>query len=103
MFMQQLLPHGTLEGSEMELFFFIVPDYKLDTAVAEIANPIKKYQRMIHVLKDTLLLPHTASAMCIYMNYVSYPDATVWTSVVKRKSRLSSEKEIKFIHHYRFI
>lgn len=51
MFMQQLLPRGTLERREMELFFFIVPDYKLDTAVAEITYSIKKDQRMIHVLK----------------------------------------------------
>jgi hypothetical protein len=53
MFMQQLLPRSTLEGCEMELFFFIVSDYELDTPIAEITNPIKKDQRMIHGIKDT--------------------------------------------------
>jgi hypothetical protein len=53
MFMQQLLPRSTLEGCEMESFFFIVSDYELDTAIAEITNPIKKDHRMIHGIKDT--------------------------------------------------
>lgn len=58
MLKQKLLPNCTLKVRKLEFLFFIVPDYKLNTTVAEVANSIKKYQRMIHVIKDTLQLPH---------------------------------------------
>ena len=44
--LQQRLSGVTLQGGKTKLFFFIMPDDKLHTAIAKIAYAVKKYNRV---------------------------------------------------------